>query len=135
MIHAEDHEGRPVRSLLAVLAGARAGGKLVGADRVLRPEITGAQAIYPREEPRCLFSREGWKPFLFLEGLVQGGADIASHGIVAGHGFVGSLQDDDVLLTSQRLYDSGLRKWTEYVNVERTYLGVPALAQIIDCGF
>jgi hypothetical protein len=102
---------------------------------VLGPEITRTQAVHSGEESRRLFSREGGKPFLFLQGFVQGRSDIAAHGVVAGHGLVGSLKDDDVLLAGQRFYDSGLRKWTENINVERTYLRVPPLTEIVDRGF
>ena len=100
MVDAEDHERHAVRRALAVLARARADGELVGADRVLGPEVAGAQAVDAGEEPRHLVGRDAPEvPSSPLQRLVQRGADIAPHRVVARHRLVGALEDDDVLLS------------------------------------
>ena len=58
VIHAQDHEGGPVRSALPVLALAGPRGVLVGADDVLGPEVAGAQAVDAVEEPGHLRGRD-----------------------------------------------------------------------------
>ena len=54
MVDAEHHERRAVRRALAVFARAGAGGELVGAERVLGPEVARAQPVDAGEQPRHL---------------------------------------------------------------------------------
>ncbi len=56
-------------------------------------------------------------------------------GIVAGQGFVGALEDDDVLLALERGDDGGLREGANHVDVDGADLDAAGLAQVIDGGF
>ena len=64
-------------------------------------------------------------PRIALQRLVQRGADVAAHGVVAGHRLVGALEDDDVLLPRQRLDDGRFGERAEDVEVDRADLRVP----------
>ena len=98
VIDAEHDERTPSAARLAVLARALADRELVGADRVLGAEVARAEAVDAAKEPRHLLQRDRGKPGLALQRLVQRGADVAPHRVVARHRFVGPLEDDDVLL-------------------------------------
>ena len=118
MIDAEHHERRAVRRALSILAGARAGCELVRADRVLRPEVARAQPVDAREQPRHLVGRDCRQPGIALQRLVERGANIAPHRVIAGHRLVGPLQDDDVLLACQRFHDRRFREGTEDIQMD-----------------
>ena len=98
MIDAEHDERHAVRRALAVLARALPDRELVGADRVLGPEVARAEAVDAGEEPRHLVGRDRREARLALQRLVQRRADVAPHRVVARHRLVGALEDDDVLL-------------------------------------
>src|SRR5262245_19628032 len=120
MIDTEDHERHAVRGTLAILAGTLADREFIRADRVLGPEITGAQSVDPAEQARHLVGGEPRYPRLALQRLVEGRSDIAAHGVVTGHWLVGALEDDHVLLAGKRLDDGGLGERTEDVQMNRT---------------
>ena len=131
MVDAEDHERGAVGRTLAVLARACAGGELVRADGVLGPEVAGAEPVDAAEQPRHLAGFNRRQSRLVLQRLVQRGADVAPHRIVAGHRLVGALEDDDVLLAGQRPHHRRFRERTEHVDVNRAHLRIAPLAQVV----
>ena len=69
-----------------------------------------------------------------MNGLGKRGADVAAQRIVAGHGLVGALQNDDVLLALERVNDGGLREGANDIDVDGADACAASLAQIIDRG-
>ena len=132
VIDAEHEERDAVGRALAVLARALADRELVGAERVLGPEVARAEAVDAAEEPRHLVGGDGREPCLALQRLVQRRPDVASHRVVARQRLVGALEDDDVLLPRQRLDDRRLGERTEDVRVDRADLHAPVLAHVVD---
>ena len=70
-----------------------------------------------------------------LERLVQGGARVAPHGVVARHRLVGALDDDRVALAGQCLDDCSFGERAEHVDVDRPHLGAAGLPQVVDGRF
>ena len=66
------------------------------------------------------------------ERLAQRRPDFPAHGVVSRHGFVRTLENDDVALAGQRPDDGGLREGPEDVQVNRTNFGVAPLPQIVN---
>ncbi|MCG3162481.1 MAG: hypothetical protein JMDDDDMK_03736 [Acidobacteria bacterium] len=135
MIYAQNHKRRAVLRPLAVLARARARGELIRANDVLRPKIARPQAIDAGEKSRRALDGEARQPGLVLQSLIQSRANIAAHGIVARHRFVGSFQNDDVLLSGQRLHNRRFRERTDHIKVQRADLCASPFAQVINSGF
>ena len=115
----------PSAARLAVLARALADRELVRAERVLGPEVARAEAVHAGEQPRHLVGGDRREARLVLQRLVQRGADVAPHRVVAGQRLVGALEDDDVLLAGQRLDDRRFGERTEHVRVDRAHLRAP----------
>ncbi len=132
MIDADHEERDAVGSGLAVLARASSDRELVRAEDVLRPEVARAQAINAAEEPRHHVGGDRRQPALVLQRLVQGSPDVAPHRIVARQRLVGPLEDDDVLLAGERRDDRGVRERPKDVGMDRSDLGAPALAHVVD---
>ena len=135
VIDAEDHEGDAVRRTLAVLARALTGDELVRADRVLGTKVARSQAVDAGEQARHPIRRQRRDARLALHRLVQRGADVAAHRVVAGHRLVGALEDDDVLLARERLHDRRLRERTDDVEMDRSDRRARSRPQIVDAGF
>ena len=70
-----------------------------------------------------------------LDGFGEGGADVAAERVVAGEGFVGALEDDDVLLALEGGDDGGLREGADDVDVDGADAGAAGLAEVVDGGF
>ncbi len=132
VIDAEHHERRAVLRELAVLARPRPGGELVGADDVLRPEVAGAEAVDPPEKARHLVGGDPGYALVALERLVQRGADIPPHRVVARHRLVRALEDDDVPLAGECGDDIGHGERPVDIDVNRADGRVPLFAQIVD---
>ena len=64
--------------------------------------------------------------------LAQRRPDFAPHGVVARHGLVRALENDDVALADQRVDDGGFREGPENVQVNRADFRVALLPQIVD---
>ena len=123
MIDAEDEEADAVGCGLAVLAGAAGGGEFVGADDVLGAEVARAEAVAAGVDVRHFVQRHRGQTFggavsRGLDRLRQRGADVAAQRIVAGEGFVGALEDDDVLLALERGDDGRLGEGADDVDVD-----------------
>jgi hypothetical protein len=67
-----------------------------------------------------------------LDGLGDGGTNVAAEWIVAGEGFVGALEDDDVLLALERVDDGGFREGAKDVDVDGADGDAAGLAQVVD---
>ena len=117
-----EHEVRlAIGGTLAVLALHLADRELVGAERVLRSEIARADAVRTAEQPRHL-GRRHRRHLAFVkmgfERLAERGPDVPRQRIVAGQAFVGAFDDDDVLLTPQRVDDRRLGERADHVDVD-----------------
>ena len=114
-----------------------AGGKLVGTERVLRPEVARADAVAAAENARGFLRRDGRQVAAelgrFLP-LAKRGADVAGQWVVAGHALVGALENDDGFLATQRLDDRRLREGAYDVDVDRSHLGIALITQIVAGG-
>ena len=122
MIDAEHHERHAVARALPVFACACAGDELVGANRVLGPEVARPQPVHAREQSRHPIGRQLRQARVLLQRLVERRADVAAHRVVARHRFVGPLEDDDVGLAGQRLDDRRFRERTDDVEMDRADL-------------
>src|SRR6185503_18546658 len=71
--------GSAVGGALAVRAGAAPDRVLIGADRVLGPEVARAEAVDASDERRHLVRRDLRDPVHTLQRLVQRRADVAPH--------------------------------------------------------
>ena len=129
--------GLAVRGAFAVGALGLACGKLVRAERVLRPEVARADAVAAAENARGFLGRDG-RQFAAELGrflpLAQRGADVAGQRVVAGHALVGALENDDGFLAAQRLDDRRLGEGAYDVDVDRSHLGIALIAQIVAGG-
>src|ERR1039457_2700092 len=120
MVDSEDDEGCAVFGGLAVLAGAACGCVFKGGDDVFGTEIARSQTVGAGEDARSFFGckrrqAESRGMSFALEGLVQSSADVASERIVAAHGFVGALENNDIFLALERLDDGGFREGADDV--------------------
>ena len=123
MVDAEDDEAGAVGCGLAVFAGAACGGEFVCADDVLGAEVARAEAVGAGVDVRHFVHRHGRQAFGGavaggLDGLGERGADVAAERVVAAEGFVGALEDDDVLLALERGHDGGLGEGADDVDVD-----------------
>ncbi len=122
VIDADDEEARAIGLRPAVLPRQRAGGKRVGAEDALRPEVARTEAIDPGEDPRHLGSRErghAVRPRLAvrLEGPGEGRAQVPAQRVVPGERLVGALEHDDVPLAGERAHQRHLGEGTKHVYV------------------
>ncbi len=139
MVDAEDEEVDAVGGALAVLAGAVGGGKLIRSDDVLGAEVARAEAVGAGVDVGHFCDGEGGQALggrmaFGLNGLRERGADVAAQWIVAGEGFVGALQDDDVLLALERGHDGGFGEGANDVDVDGADASAAGLAQVVDRG-
>ena len=81
-----------------------------------------------RREPRSDGGIAGSRPPAALVIAV----DFASHRVVARQGLIGALENDDVLLSRQRLHDGRVRERAEHVRVDRSHLHTPVLPHVVD---
>ena len=140
MVDAEDEEGDAVAGALAIFAGAVGGGELVCANDVLGAEVARAKAVGAAKMCGTSFMARAGRPSdgrmaFVLNGLGESGADVAAKGIVAGQGFVGALEDDDVLLALEGGDDGGLGEGANDVDMNRADFDAASLAQVVDRGF
>src|SRR5208283_5872780 len=111
-----------------------ADGELVGAQRVLRPEVARADAERTAEQARRLGGREPWEApaeLRRLVGLAQRHPDVAGQRVVARHPLVRPLEDDDSLLAAERVYDGRLGERPDDVYVDGADLGVALVPQVV----
>ena len=137
VVDAQREIGFAVRGAFAVGALGLAGGKLVRAERVLRPEVARADAVTAPEDTRGFLRRNGRQVAAELDHfltLAQRGADVPGQRVVAGHALVGALENNDVFLASQRLDDRRLGEGAYDVDVDRSHLGIALIAQIVAGG-
>ncbi len=87
---------------LAVFAGAAGGGVLVGAEDVFGAEVAGAEAVGAGEDLGNFLEGDLGEARGALNGFAQRGADVLAQRVVGREGFVGALEDDDVLLALER---------------------------------
>ena len=121
MVDAQREIGFAVRGAFAVGALGLAGGKLVRAERVLRPKVARADAVTAPEDARGFLRRDGRQVAAELDHfltLAQRGADVAGQRVVAGHALVGALENNDVFLAAQRLDDRRLGEGADDVDVD-----------------
>ena len=121
VVDAQREIGFAVRGAFAVGALGLAGGKLVRAERVLRPEVARADAVTAPEDTRGFLRRNGRQVAAELDHfltLAQRGADVPGQRVVAGHALVGALENNDVFLASQRLDDRRLGEGADDVDVD-----------------
>ncbi len=126
MINSEHKERCPVSSLFPVLARAGSGGEFVGAEDVLRPEVAGAAAIDAGKKTRHFVRGKRRQArdrgmAIGLQRFVQCGPNIAAHGVIPRHRFVGALQHDDILLAGERLDHGRFRERPNDIEVNRSY--------------
>ena len=140
MVDAEDEEADAVGCGLAVFAGAAGGGELVCADDVLGAEVARAEAVAAAIDVGHFVERDRGQAFggrmsCSLDCLGERGADVAAERVVAGEGFVGALEDDDVLLALERFDDGRLGEGANDVDVDGADFDAAGLAQVVDGGF
>ena len=137
MIDPDCKIGLAVRCAFAVRAPGLADGKFISAEAVLGPKISRTNAVRAAEQPwRFLRAqrRQVTSVFEDLVRLSQGDADVPRQRIISRHAFIGSLQDDHILLPAQRIDDRRFRKWPEHIDVDRADPGIALAAQIIARG-
>ena len=111
------------------------GREFVRAEDVLGPEIARAQTVDAVEEARHLVRRDRAEASLRgCSALCERGADVAAHGVVAGHRLVGALENDHVLLARERLDHGRFGEGADDVQVDGADFGVAPLAQVVDGG-
>ena len=144
MVNAENDEGCAIGEGLAVLARAARSCVLVSGNDVLGAEVARTQAVGAGDNLRHLGTierREALRSAVAgievrpLQGLVQRGADIAAQRIVAGHAFVGALEDDDVLLAFEGLDDGRFGEGPNHIDVNRADRCSTSLAHVVHGGF
>src|SRR6266849_3470287 len=108
MINSQREVGFAARGALAVLATSLANGKLISAKSVLGPKVARTDTVGSSEQPgRFLGTKRGQisAVFVHLVGFAQCHPDVARQRVVTGQCLIRSLQNDHVLLTSQRVDD------------------------------
>ncbi len=134
VIDTKDEEGHAVRRALAVFAAGLTGGKLVSAQRVLRPKVARPDAVSASEQTGrllCRQSRQAAAEFMGLQRLAQRDANVTRERIVPRQALVGALDDDDVLFALQRPDDCSLGEGPHDVDVNGPDLGIALFAQVI----
>ena len=137
MVDAENEEADAVSCGFAILAGQAGGSELVSAEDVFGAEVAGAEAIGAAEDFGNVADLKRGQAFrsgtaFVMGGLGEGGADVAAERVVAGKGFVGALEDDDVLLALEGFNDGGFGKGADDIDVKGADAGAVLLAQEID---
>ena len=140
MVDAEDEEADAVGRGLAVFAGAAGGGEFVGADDVFGAEVARAEAVGAGIDVRHFVHRQGGQAFeagcpAALNGLESAVRMSRPSGLSPAEGFVGALEDDDVLLALERGDDGRLGEGADDVDVDGADFGAAGLAEVVDGGF
>src|ERR1051325_2992166 len=121
MIDSDNEVSLTVRGPFPILTPRLPDRILVRAQNVFRPEIARPDSIRAAEQPWHFFRRHARNHAAELVGFerfAERSPNVAGQGIITGHTFIGTLQDDHVLLAAERLDDRRFREWSDHVDMD-----------------
>ena len=136
VVDSEREEGLAVFGALAILALNRSGSVFVAADDGLGAEVARSEPVDSRENPRHIFRLDGAKlgvrvTCAVLKRLGQGCSNVTREGVVPGHGLIGSLENDHVLLAGKGTNNVRLRERPQNIDMDGADSSAASRPQVV----